>query len=219
MLYSRTRSMLSVSSDVKKLSRSLDQKFKRQIPFITSVALNSTAFDARQAVQKSLPQILDRPSTYTVKSVQVLKSSKRKLVSAVGFASRTFGKLPRNAGIAPAEYIKRLIAGGVRQKKTTRGIPVPVNARLNKFGNLSRNYLKNKVEASRSFIATIKGTEGLWETRGRGKNKSLRLLVSFKDRTTYPKGIFPFKSIVKKSIKKTFQKNFKTAYSKATKRK
>ena len=141
--------MLSVSSKVKKLSRSLDQKFKRQIPFITSNALNSTAFDARQAVQKSLPQILDRPSTYTVKSVQVLKSSKRKLVSAVRFASRTLGKLPLNAGIAPAEYMKRLIAGEVLQKKTTRGIPVPVNARLNKFGNLSRKYLKNKVEASR----------------------------------------------------------------------
>ena len=210
-------SLLSVSSDVKKLTKRIDDKYRRQIPFVTSRALNSSAFDARSAVQKALPKFLDRPNPFTIKGVQVGKSTKKKLIAAVGFASKTFGKLPRNAGTAPAEYMKRLIAGGVRKKKTARGIPVPVNARLNKFGNLSRNYLKNKVESPRSFIATIKGTEGVWETRGRGKNKSLRLLVSFKDRTTYPGGLFPLKTIVKNSVKKTFSRNFKKAFKDAIK--
>ena len=210
-------SLLSVSSDVKKLTKRIDKQYRRQIPFVTSRALNSSAFDARSAVQKALPKFLDRPNPFTIKGVQVGKSSKKKLIAAVGFASKTFGKLPRNAGTAPAEYMKRLIAGGVRKKKTNRGIPVPVNARLNKFGNLSRNYLKNKVEAPRSFIATIKGTEGIWETRGRGKNKSLRLLVSFKDRTTYPGGLFPLKTIVKNSVKKTFSRNFQKAFKDAIK--
>ena len=210
-------SLLSVSSDVKKLTKRIDKQYRRQIPFVTSRALNSSAFDARSAVQKALPKFLDRPSPFTIKGVQVGKSTKKKLIAAVGFASKTFGKLPRNAGTAPAEYMKRLIAGGVRKKKTNRGIPVPVNARLNKFGNLSRNYLKNKVESPRSFIATIKGTEGIWETRGRGKNKSLRLLVSFKDRTTYPGGLFPLKTIVKNSVKKTFSRNFQKAFKDAIK--
>ena len=209
--------MLSVSSDVKKLTKRIDDKYRRQIPFVTSRALNSSAFDARSAVQKALPKFLDRPNPFTIKGVQVGKSTKKKLIAAVGFASKTFGKLPRNAGTAPAKYMKRLIAGGVRKKKTNRGIPVPVNARLNKFGNLSRNYLKNKVESPRSFIATIKGTEGIWETRGRGKNKSLRLLVSFKDRTTYPGGLFPLKTIVKNSVKKTFSRNFQKALKDAIK--
>ena len=210
-------SLLSVSSDVKKLTKRIDKQYRRQIPFVTSRALNSSAFDARSAVQKALPKFLDRPNPFTIKGVQVGKSTKKKLIAAVGFASKTFGKLPRNAGTAPAEYMKRLITGGVRKKKTNRGIPVPVNARLNKFGNLSRNYLKNKVESPRSFIATIKGTEGIWETRGRGKNKSLRLLVSFKDRTTYPGGLFPLKTIVKNSVKKTFSRNFQKAFKDAIK--
>ena len=210
-------SLLSVSSDVKKLTKRIDKQYRRQIPFVTSRALNSSAFDARSAVQKALPKFLDRPNPFTIKGVQVGKSTKKKLIAAVGFASKTFGKLPRNAGTAPAEYMKRLIAGGDRKKKTNRGIPVPVNARLNKFGNLSRNYLKNKVESPRSFIATIKGTEGIWETRGRGKNKSLRLLVSFKDRTTYPGGLFPLKTIVKNSVKKTFSRNFSKAFKDAIK--
>ena len=81
ILYSRTRLMLSVSSDVKKLSRSLNQKFKRQIPFITSVALNLTMFDACKTVQKALPKFLDRSSPFTTKAVQFQKSSKKKLIS------------------------------------------------------------------------------------------------------------------------------------------
>ena len=73
--------MLSVSSDVKKLSRSLDKKFKRQIPFITSVALNLTMFDACKTVQKVLPKFLDRSSPFTTKAVQFQKSEKKKLIS------------------------------------------------------------------------------------------------------------------------------------------
>ena len=73
--------MLSVSSDVKKLSRSLDQKVKPQIPFITSVALNLTMFDACKTVQKVLPKFLDRSSPFTTKAVQFQKSSKKKLIS------------------------------------------------------------------------------------------------------------------------------------------
>ena len=209
--------MLSVSSDVKKLTKRIDQKYKRQIPFVTSRALNSSAFDARADVQKTLPRYLDRPNPYTIKSVQVGKSSKKKLIAAVGFASKTFGKLPRNAGIPPGEYMKRLIKGGVRQKKTARGIAVPVNARVNKFGNLSRNYLTKQVEKPRSFVKDIKGTLGVWEQRGRGKNKSLRLLVSFKDRTTYPGGLFPIKTVVGNSFKRTFSKNFSKAFKDAIK--
>ena len=73
--------MLSVSSDVKKLSRSLNQKFKRQIPVITSVALNLTMFDACKTVQKVLPKFLDRSSPFTTKAVQFQKSEKKKLIS------------------------------------------------------------------------------------------------------------------------------------------
>ena len=81
ILYSRPRLMLSVSSDVKKLSRSLDQKFKRQIPFITSVALNLTMFDACKTVQKVLSKFLDRSSPFTTKAVQFQKSEKKNSIS------------------------------------------------------------------------------------------------------------------------------------------
>ena len=73
--------MLTISSDLKKLSRSLDQKFKRQILLITSVALNSTMFDVCKTVQKVLPKFLDRSSPFTTKAVQFQKSSKKKLIS------------------------------------------------------------------------------------------------------------------------------------------
>ena len=210
--------MLSVTSDVRKLSRQIDQQFKRQIPFVVSRALNQTAFDARSSVQTNLPKFLDRPTKFTIKGVQVEPSNKRKLVSAVGFASRKFGKLPENAGTAPAEYMQRLIAGGTRQSKTRRGIAVPVEAKLNKYGNLSRNYLRNKVASPRAFVATIKGVEGVWETQGRGANRRLRLMVAFKDRTTYEGGKFPLKRIVLNTVKRKFEGNFKKEFVKATRK-
>ena len=114
----------------------LNQKFMLCIdrfPFITSVALNLTMFDARKTVQKALPKFLDRPSPFTTKAVQVQKSSKKKLISAVGFASKTFGKLPAGTGISPAEYMVRLIKGGT-WKSFNKYIAVPATKRdLNKY--------------------------------------------------------------------------------------
>ena len=95
---------------------------------------------------------------------------------------------------------------------------MPVEAKLNKYGNLSRNYLKNKVASPRAFVATIKGTEGVWETRGRGANKRLRLMVAFKDRTTYEGGKFPLKRIVSNTVKRKFEGNFKKEFVKATRK-
>ena len=210
--------MLSVIADVKKLSREIDQRFKRQIPYVTSRALNAVAFEARSSIQKNLPKFLDRPTKFTIDGVQVEVSDKTKLISAVGFASRRFGKLPENVGSTPAEYMQRLIKGGIRKSKTRRGIPVPVEAKLNKFGNLSRNYLKNKVSAAKSFVATINGTEGVWETFGRKGNKRLRLLVAFKKQTRYEGGKFPLKRIVSNTVRRKFETKFRQEFIKAVTR-
>ena len=83
-------------------------------------------FDACKTVQKALPKFLDRPSPLTTKAVQVQKSSKKKMISAVGFASKTFGKLLRT-GIPPAEYMARLIKGGTRNLSTNTSRSQPLS--------------------------------------------------------------------------------------------
>ena len=94
--------MLSVSSDVKKLSRSLDQVQTSNSIYNVSRAQSTALMSGRPEI---LPQILDRPSTYTVKSVQVL-NPQNEIDLSRGICVKDFWKLPRNAGIAPAEYMR-----------------------------------------------------------------------------------------------------------------
>ena len=213
--------MLSVSSDVKKLTKRIDKQYRRQIPFVTSRALNSSAFDARSTVQKALPKFLDRPSPFTIKGVQVGKSSKKKLIAAVGFASKTFGKLPAGTGIPPAEYMKRLIKGGTR-KPFHKYIAIPATKRdQNKYGSLKRGQVRRLLDNKAKYFGGVpKGNEnwgfGIWERTGKGGRKSIRKRVIFVDQTKYEK-IFPLKRIVTRSFKKTFSKNFQRAFKDAIK--
>ena len=116
-----------MTADVKKLSREIDQRFKRQIPYVTSRALNAVAFEGMMATRKALPTFLDRPKKYTTQSVQFEKSHKTRLVSKVGFVSKNpkFGRKSR-ASIPAAEYMQRLIKGGTRKPYFDK-IAIPVS--------------------------------------------------------------------------------------------
>ena len=112
-------------------------------------------FDARKTVQKALPKFLDRPSPLTTKAVQVLKSSKKKMISAVGFASKTFGKLPEGTGIPPAEYMARLIKGGTR-KPFNKYIAVPATKQdQNKYGSLKRGQVRRLLSNTAKYFAGV----------------------------------------------------------------
>ena len=68
---------INVKADVKALTKGLDKIQHKQIPFATSKALNTLAFDVRKTLQDVLPEYLDRPTPYTIRGVQVEKSTKR----------------------------------------------------------------------------------------------------------------------------------------------
>ena len=180
-------------------------------------------FDARKTVQKALPKFLDRPSPLTTKAVQVQKSSKKKMISAVGFASKTFGKLPEGTRIPPAEYIARLIKGGTR-KPFNKYIAVPATKQdQNKYGSLKRGQVRRLLSNTAKYFAGVPNGNpswgfGIWERTGKGGRKSIRKRVIFIDQAKY-EPIFPLKRLVRDTVKKKFSKNFKSAFLKATKNK
>lgn len=210
--------MLSVTSDVRKLSRQIDQKFKRQIPFVVSRALNSVAFDGMMATRKALPKFLDRPKKYTTSSVQFEKSHKTRLVSKVGFYSKSpkFGK-KSGASIPAAEYMQRLIKGGVRKPFHDK-IAIPTrDSDLDKYGNLKRNLAKRLLaDKKRFFIGTPKYRPSwgfaLWE-RVNGNTNIVRR-IKYVDRTQYSPQ-FPFKKVVETEVKRKFNAAFKREFVKA----
>ena len=214
--------MLSVTADVKKLSREIDQRFKRQIPFVTSRALNAVAFEGMMATRKALPTFLDRPKKYTTQSVQFEKSHKnRALVSKVGFVSKNpkFGRKSR-ASIPAAEYMQRLIKGGTRKPYFDK-IAIPTrDSDLDRYGNLKRGLGKRLLaDTKRFFIGTPKHRPSwgfaLWE-RVNGNTNIVRR-IKYVDRTEYSPQ-FPFRQIVEKAVKAEFGMAFRKEFIKAVTR-
>ena len=224
---------ISVVADTKKLTRYLTFQ-RKQIPFATMMALNDVAFDARSYTQKSLPRRLDRPTPAMVKSVQVQKAKKRKLVATVGFAGLGFksSKWQESA----AEIMKRHIKGGTRLAKGTPlripSDPKGGGIKLNKYGNIGGKKAKvaKMIGNNDQFFEGIpKGDfsakdRGIWERTPRNsKRKSNKKhLASGKivQRIAYepyadysPR--YPFVKIVKLAVNKNYKKRFERAINKA----
>lgn len=198
----------SFDSDLNALKGTLAQK-RRQMPFAISTALNSSAFDIQRELKAKLPQKLNKPTPYTLRGVQVEKSTKRTLIAKVGFAGDGFGRVPANAGIEPAEYMSRLIPKGpsVRQALPgRRGVAVPVNARLNAYGNMPRNYI-NTVLKRGAFVATINGVTGVWSRY----QDVLQLVVSFQRQTRYTKNPFDLFGLSVAELNRVWQRNLNKA--------
>lgn len=106
-----------------------------QIPFATSVALNKTAQEATAAVTRLMPQVLDRPTDFTMRAWSFERSNKGRL-TAVVFAKDS-----------QAKYLRWQVAGGARQpnKKAQR---LPSEIKLNEFGNIPRGEVARLIRAA-----------------------------------------------------------------------
>lgn len=198
----------SFSSDLDALKGTL-KKQQRQMPFAISTAINSTAFDVQRHLKAELPKKIHRPTPYTIRSIQVEKSTKKTLSAGVGFAGEGFGKLPANASVPPAEYMARLIPSGptVRTARPgTRGVAVPVNARLNMYGNMPRNYISTVLQRG-AFVATIKGISGVWSSY----QGVLQLVVAFKKQTRYDDQPFDLFRLSVDEVRKVWSRNLSKA--------
>ncbi len=233
---------IDIRSDVKDLTRSLNRIQRKQIPFATSKAINTLAFDVRKTLQEGLDIYLDRPTPYTKKGVQVEKSTKKDLKAEVGFRSNKF-RMGKGTGTTQASYMKKQIEGGIRNAKN-RSIPIPIedNIKLNKYGSLTRdkvgNLLANK---DKYFSGKLKGAkgkgtgEGIWERmpansvikarrskkKAKGKKSKtklgkVRMVIAWSPKASY-NARFPFKKIVEQTIRVNFRKIFNFELSKALK--
>ena len=212
---------ISVKSDIDRLAKDIGILFRNQIPFVSQVAINATAFDVQRDTKKALRSTLHKPTAYTLRGVQVEKAKNKKApVAKVGCRSNTFGK--GQGKMKQAEYMERQIKGGARtpQKRT---IIVPLRGRgaTNAAGNIPESKLnrflgdKNKFFVGKPRGAKGPGTgEGIWERRGKEGRGKIKMKISFNDVTRYSPR-FPFKRIANVSVRKNFSRNFKNGFAKA----
>lgn len=103
--------MFLVKADFKDLIKQLDDVQKRQIPFATSLAINRTAQKVKDAQQKEMRDVFDRPTQFTINSLFIKPSTKQTLTARVGFKDYAL------KGTAAAKYLQAEISGGERRLK------------------------------------------------------------------------------------------------------
>jgi hypothetical protein len=163
---------LSVKADMRGITQRLDALVKKQLPFATAQALNATAEAVKRAEQGNLRKVIDEPTPFTVNAVSVRKASKSRLEAVVYLRP------------IAAQYLLPYQIGG-KNKLNSKALLKPVNAKVNAYGNLPRNFVKSAKGKPNVFVGKVQTkagvVDGVWQRtkKKRGSQSGLTLLVDF----------------------------------------
>lgn len=208
---------LSIRADLKPLHRALIDVQVRQVPFATAVALTNLAKGAQALEADDIAHTFDHPTPFTRNAIAIQPATKSKPIAVV---------FPK--AIA-AEYLEPYIDGGNRSLGSKKGMLVPIGARTNQYGNLSKGQLARLKAKPGVFIGavTTKGgrtIKGVWQRpaapkrpRGAGQPPPaghLKLLIEFADTTPVRKRL-DFYGRIQRYVRANAAREFNAALSKA----
>lgn len=166
----------------------------RQVPFATSLALNTLARGVAVEERELIGQTFDSPTPFTQNAYRVEVATKSRPVAIVA------------AKDIQAQYLTPYVVGGARFLGTKKAMLAPRGVALNRYGNLTRGKLQALKGKPNVFIGPVKTrsgriVNGVWQrpvngqrrdgTRGTQGKTGLRLLIQFEDTTPAPKRL-PF---------------------------
>ena len=161
---------ISFAANFREVERDLSDFARKQLPFATSLALNSTAEAVEREARRNLETRLEKPTPFTLRGLLILRSSKARLWADVLMKD------------AQAAYLKWQETGGDRPPKA-RAIPVPVHIVRNAFGNMARGAVKRAALGADVFSGRPgRAGPGLYQ---RLKGGGLRMLVAFEPVAKY----------------------------------
>jgi len=102
---------ISVKTDIDKLLPKLAAVGSRQVPFVVAMALTRTGKLAQDAVKKSMPQVFDRPTPYTLNSTYLRPATRQRLEALVKIKDEAFKGIPAN------KFLHAQAFGGARNMK------------------------------------------------------------------------------------------------------
>jgi hypothetical protein len=168
---------ISIKSNVAAIQKKLGAFANQQLAFVEARTVTELAKIAQAEEKHAMPEIFDRPTPFTVNSVAVQGARKGLPIAKVFIRD------------IAAKYLIPFEHGGEHYMAPNQAsLIMPVGAKVNKFGNLPRNFLRQNKKKAGMFqgLAKVKGKEinGLWQ---RTPNHGLKLLVSFeKNRAVKP---------------------------------
>tara|TARA_B100000123_G_scaffold14423_1_gene10698 strand:+ start:1246 stop:1911 length:666 start_codon:yes stop_codon:yes gene_type:complete len=212
---------LTIDQDLKGFDRFLNNN-RKQLPFATSVALNNTGFDMRNAFNKGTLSAFNKPTRFTQKAFLTTKSKKTNLIVHVFAKDKEGGDAARylrfgvKGGARPAKGYERFFSG-LPNDGTVNAYFIPSQIKVDGFGNVTRANLKKvsaAVQNNKAFIGTPRNSSrppGIYERDG---NKLITRFVSVSTRPTYT-GRFNLQVIGDKVINRRLNQHFNKAMSKA----
>ena len=157
---------IDVTSDVDRVFSEIGDFFRDQIPYVTSQALNDTAFDIRRRIVGSTwpKAVTMRNRVFPGRVFRVGQKATKTQLEAIIQADPEF------------DYVERLADGGT---KFPRGnwIAVPVDAKRNKGGGIAKAYKPRMLK--NSFIREMKSGKGkvILQRNKAGENVVKYLLI------------------------------------------
>ena len=212
---------LTIDQDLKGFDRFLNNN-RKQLPFATSVALNNTGFDMRNAFNKGTLSAFNKPTRFTQKAFLTTKSKKTNLIVHVfakdkeGSDAARYLRFGVKGGARPAKGYERFFSG-LPNDGTVNAYFIPSQIKVDGFGNVTRANLKKvsaAVQNNKAFIGTPRNSSrppGIYERDG---NKLITRFVSVSTKPTYT-GRFNIEAIAEKVIQRRFNEYFNKAMKKA----
>lgn len=207
---------------IEQLIRGLDEANEKLITRAASDALTTTAFDIQKETKNTMARVFDKPNPFTLSAFNVSKASfKKRPIESEVFVNDKQGR-------DRTPYLIFQIFGGVRgpgdYASTKIGPLLPINVKLNKFGNFPqgpKRYLGGSRRRRREFAGIPRGHPqapfGIYKRLGKDGRAGLRLLAVFRDKARYAKDNIPFFDIADKIFEKEFaglfDKNFDKEFS------
>ena len=193
---------INIKSNVKDVTKWLNRVERKQIPYATQLAINSTAFDVMRKERADMSKHIQNPTRFTETGVVVEKATKQNLTATV--------KIPDNR----ADYMQYAVFGGSRPPKGRANV-FPRAARLNKFGNLSKRFVSMNLAKPKIFSGQPAGRKpGIYQRMGTKRKPKLRMLAEWGGIANYQKR-YPFHDIAQREVNKVFDKNFSKGFDKA----
>lgn len=168
--------MIKINANTGAVKRMLG-KFSKQMPFAISKGNNDRATAAKQHLIEQMPNVIDRPTRYTLNALKVTPGNKKKPTASLWFKDP-----PKRS----SHYLEPLVHGGPRHQK---GTEIAFNRRwfapgkaakelgyIDQYGNfkasvlqqlrsyfgkaeLSSGYSANSKQANKSKLARMQRTE------------------------------------------------------------
>ena len=229
---------ISVSDNIKDITRGLDDFARQQVPFATAKALTDTAKGVQAALQQEIKSVFDRPTPWIQRSPVIERATKANLTATVGIRDK-------GERATPAKYLKEHFTGGARGNKPMEvamramgilapgwlAVPSDDGVKKDAFGNVSPATVKriirelqgggkrqDKTAAYRLFIVRPGQSgrsarhlaPGIWSVVRAGDQSVMKPVFFFVARATYRK-VIDLTSIAQKVVARDFERHFKSA--------